>query len=363
MSHKSSQNAPVLTQWKLTQWELTQRVLTQRVLSQWELTQWELTQRVLSQWELTQWELTQRVLTQRVLTQRVFTQRVMTPTFTGIQDATNAVPNSFRLGFMPAQMSLGNWDMMVGGLVDVSMTVRTGGRMMFLKSGLWTLAHEMQKSNVNNNATDEAPIFFYSFEFEAKESLFDWMFMSDPDIPIDGGVSHADDLTYLFDLPCCYEERCETMMTRLTLLYTNFAKYGDPTPAAEQNTPGQWSEFMPKWTHFSVDNPYLAVLSDNITLQTDFPLRWNYNQYGYNKSSSVNSQQKNQETMLQSSEQTTTTETTSSYSVATAVLSVVAACALVALCATIVWHKRQMRRQRDTLLANHNIAMDHCDAE
>lgn len=39
---------------------------------------------------------------------------------TGIEDTTAAASNSFRLGFMPKDVQMGNWDDMVGGLVDVS---------------------------------------------------------------------------------------------------------------------------------------------------------------------------------------------------------------------------------------------------
>jgi hypothetical protein len=70
--------------------------------------------------------------------------------------------------------------------------------MMFLKSGMWTLAHEMKKVNDNDGVTAEAPIFFYSFEFESKNSLFGWIFISDNDIPIEGGILiHNKPVTYL----------------------------------------------------------------------------------------------------------------------------------------------------------------------
>ena len=55
--------------------------------------------------------------------------------------------------------------------------------MLFLKSGAWSMAHEMTK------AAPEINIYFYSFEFESDDSLFPWIFMNSPDNPIEGGKS------------------------------------------------------------------------------------------------------------------------------------------------------------------------------
>lgn len=35
------------------------------------------------------------------------------------------------------------------------------------------------------------PTYFYSWEFEADDSLFDWIFMSAPDLPMEGGEAEG----------------------------------------------------------------------------------------------------------------------------------------------------------------------------
>ena len=52
---------------------------------------------------------------------------------------------------------------------------------MFLKSGAWTLAHEL---NIRNPEHD---VFFYSFEFPSDDTLHSWVFINVPDQPVEGG--------------------------------------------------------------------------------------------------------------------------------------------------------------------------------
>jgi len=53
--------------------------------------------------------------------------------------------------------------------------------MAFLKSGLWTLAHEI------SDHEDSPPVYFYSFEYESENSLFEWMFGPNMEEVIPGG--------------------------------------------------------------------------------------------------------------------------------------------------------------------------------
>lgn len=57
--------------------------------------------------------------------------------------------------------------------------------MLFVKSGLWNLFHEMQKVYVDEGLTSQ--LYFYSFEFESDDSLFDWYFISEADLPVESG--------------------------------------------------------------------------------------------------------------------------------------------------------------------------------
>ncbi|XP_042860848.1 acetylcholinesterase-like [Penaeus japonicus] len=180
----------------------------------------------------------------------------------GIEDRTGSVTNAMTLTFLP-NAEMGNWYSMVGGLVDM-------GGMLFLKSGLWNLMHSI------NKVDESLPIFFYSWEFESDDSLFPWIFISMPDIPVPGGIGHADELLYLFHLPSVLDERQKTMSQRMLTLWTNFAKYGNPTPVEFENDIEDWTKFTSEWKTFSITEPNFMLLRDNITNELDFTTRWNY---------------------------------------------------------------------------------------
>ncbi|XP_072946635.1 bile salt-activated lipase-like [Epargyreus clarus] len=58
-----------------------------------------------------------------------------------------------------------------------------------------------------------------------------------------GGASHSDDLGYLFDLPTLTgtpTAEDQVIIDRITTLWTNFAKYGDPTPTTTDLFPVRW---------------------------------------------------------------------------------------------------------------------------
>ncbi|XP_059048779.1 uncharacterized protein LOC131844012 [Achroia grisella] len=87
--------------------------------------------------------------------------------------------------------------------------------------------------------TSDQPVYYYVFKYNgyinmAKISMNLW------DKP---GASHADELFYLFKphsfpLPLRYLER--NMINRMVSMWTNFAKYSDPTPARSPLLPVRW---------------------------------------------------------------------------------------------------------------------------
>jgi len=183
----------------------------------------------------------------------------------GIDDDTNSVANSYEIGFFPDNIDHGNWSQVIGGFVDLA-------GMLFLKSGLWTLAHHMVDVN------SEVPVFFYSFEFDSDDSLFAFTVEDGGQVPWLGGISHADDLLYLFNLPGYFNETETIMVDRMTALYANFAKYGDPTPPEESS---DWSQWTPQWQPFSPHGKAFHLLDLPMRASEDFTTRWNYNKYGY----------------------------------------------------------------------------------
>lgn len=177
----------------------------------------------------------------------------------GIDDKTASVSRSMQMTYLP-DAEMGDWDSMIGGMIDLS-------GVMFLKSGLWELTRRASL------AAPEYPFYFYSWEYEADDSLFDWIFMSVPDIPMPGGVSHADELLYLFHLPSDHDDRQKIMVDRMTKIWTNFAIHGNPTPDEAMD---ELEGGVEKWLPYDPVMPYFMLVQDNFTMAVDYSTRWNY---------------------------------------------------------------------------------------
>ncbi|XP_068627181.1 esterase FE4-like [Battus philenor] len=60
----------------------------------------------------------------------------------------------------------------------------------------------------------------------------------------EGGAAHADEISYLFDVsffPQPPTEEDQLVIDRITALWANFAKYGNPTPETSELLPVEWS--------------------------------------------------------------------------------------------------------------------------
>ncbi|KAJ8954409.1 hypothetical protein NQ318_011083 [Aromia moschata] len=77
-------------------------------------------------------------------------------------------------------------------------------------------------------------LWFYYFNYSGQYSYGNAFAATDNNINYDWGVSHCDDLLYLFKTPAIFPEFKKTndklMIEVMTELWTNFAKYGHPTP-------------------------------------------------------------------------------------------------------------------------------------
>jgi len=186
----------------------------------------------------------------------------------GLQDASNSLANAYQLGFFPPGVDLGDWNQTVGGFVDVC-------GMLMLKTGMWTQAHLIK------NASSE-PVFFYSFEYESELNTMFPLLVSVPEgadsVPVPAGITHTDDLLYLFNLPGYFDGEDKEMVKKITTLYYNFAKYGNPTPPEAE---ASWSDWTNAWPEFDVHTKRLQVLAKDVTSASDYTQRWNYNMYGY----------------------------------------------------------------------------------
>ncbi|XP_068620688.1 juvenile hormone esterase-like [Battus philenor] len=86
--------------------------------------------------------------------------------------------------------------------------------------------------------TNDQSVYSYLFAYGGNRNLA--KFSSGPPYSYAPGATHADDLFYLFSqsfLPSLFEN---TMIDTMTTLWTNFAKFGDPTPVVTAQVPFKW---------------------------------------------------------------------------------------------------------------------------
>lgn len=86
-------------------------------------------------------------------------------------------------------------------------------------------------------AASKSPVYFYRFSMSSKLNLIKNL---NPKTANRTGASHADDVFYLFKdhssspiKPGSLEDQCVDKMVKL---WTNFAKYGNPTPAGKRSS-------------------------------------------------------------------------------------------------------------------------------
>ncbi|CAH2226368.1 jg8077 [Pararge aegeria aegeria] len=95
-------------------------------------------------------------------------------------------------------------------------------------------------------------VFYYMFSYSGDRNYSKRRFnVTTP------GAAHADEIGYLFDLS--YEMDApstadQLVIDRMTTLWTNFAKFGDPTPETSELLPVKWSPIREKtYTYLNID--------------------------------------------------------------------------------------------------------------
>ncbi|XP_041984348.1 esterase FE4-like [Aricia agestis] len=100
------------------------------------------------------------------------------------------------------------------------------------------LTHPILEETELYMKTNDQPVFSYVFNYDGYRNI--------PKLSLERQLSqvpnatHADDLFYLFSqqlIPAFLEHKA---IDRLTTLWTNFAKYGDPTPQPTELVPVKW---------------------------------------------------------------------------------------------------------------------------
>ncbi|KAL0099083.1 hypothetical protein PUN28_020261 [Cardiocondyla obscurior] len=128
--------------------------------------------------------------------------------------------------------------------------------------------HEAVQDFIVNQTS---PVFYYYFAYRGSVSFS--MIFGDP--IKDYGVSHADDLQYLFpvgeqlfpNVPL--SEQDEDMITVLTSLWYNFANSGNPTPKITKMVPLKWKPVKTSNApeYLRIENPYKITMDHSLLAQ------------------------------------------------------------------------------------------------
>ncbi|KAF0290971.1 Carboxylesterase 1C [Amphibalanus amphitrite] len=108
------------------------------------------------------------------------------------------------------------------------------------------------------------PSWMYSFDYRGKKrhTMSNFLFIGDDKLPFEPGVTHADELMYLFPIPLMtdFNDEEKHVSQMMTDMWTNFAMELDPTPAGSGLT---------RWPQVSEGGAYLQIAA-TATVKHDF---------------------------------------------------------------------------------------------
>ncbi|XP_026749533.1 bile salt-activated lipase [Galleria mellonella] len=116
----------------------------------------------------------------------------------------------------------------------------------------YTYIHPIQKSIRHYIKNSPKNIFYYMFSYSGKRN-FNKVTLN----VTEGGAFHGDEIGYLFDASFLPEDNQEDLVIveQMTTMWTNFAKYGDPTPATSEPLPVKWTPLTKnKWYYLNIDS-------------------------------------------------------------------------------------------------------------
>jgi len=156
----------------------------------------------------------------------------------GLNDESGNIYEMLEYSFF-RHKDMGTWSTMMEGMVNMVGT-------FFIKAS----TYEFMKYNELTGSES----WFYSFEYEGHNSIWNILFPGDKP-PIPRGVVHGDEMIYLFSTKVFnLSEDDWNFSWKMVSLWTNFAIYGNPTP---DESP---IEDVPSWPTFNeIDMPYLVI--------------------------------------------------------------------------------------------------------
>ncbi|KAK4299471.1 hypothetical protein Pmani_028255 [Petrolisthes manimaculis] len=173
----------------------------------------------------------------------------------GVVDVTHGISESLQDAYISG-LDASDFNASSPGYVDLA-------GVLFLKAGSWNTA------KLHANYTD-AGSYHYSFDFESDDTMFRWLFMGAPATPFRPGVTHSDELMYLFSFPAIMEDQQLKVMDRMVQMWTNFAIYGKPTI----HESGFDNLEIPVWKPLQPDEHHFMLIQDKCTLESEYPDRW-----------------------------------------------------------------------------------------
>merc|ERR1712025_1335188 len=170
----------------------------------------------------------------------------------GLKDDSGVIYELINYRFFEDHM-LGDWDEMIAGMINLVGT-------FFIKAS----TYEFMKFNQIAGAEN----YFYSFEHHGNSSLWNFLFPGELP-PIPRGVTHGDELLYLFSTGVFNLSDEDWEVARImSNLWANFVIYGNPT-APEFPVDG-----VPNWPLWQDhDKQYLTITSSPVVHQ-DYLMTW-----------------------------------------------------------------------------------------
>jgi len=171
----------------------------------------------------------------------------------GLKDDSGVIYELINYRYFSDSM-LGDWDLMIDGLVNLVGT-------FFIKASTYEFMKFNQLAGAEN--------YFYSFEHYGDASLWNFLFPGEHQPPIPRGVTHGDELIYLFSTGVFNLNDEDWEVARImSNLWANFVIYGNPTP------PEFPVDGVPTWPLWhDQDKKYLTIDSAPV-VHNDYLMTW-----------------------------------------------------------------------------------------
>jgi len=170
----------------------------------------------------------------------------------GLKDDSGVIYELINYRYFEDSM-LGDWDLMIDGMVNLVGT-------FFIKASTYEFMKFNQLAGAEN--------YFYSFEHYGNASLWNFLFPGEQP-PIPRGVTHGDELIYLFSTGVFNLSDEDWEVARImSNLWANFVIYGNPTP------PEFPVEGVPTWPLWHDQHKQYLTIDSTPEVHDDYIMTW-----------------------------------------------------------------------------------------